>query len=103
MILVLCVVVFLFNFFFFQAEDGIRDTSVTGVQTCALPISLLLLLLLLLFLFHLLLLRTSFSSFFLAYFLSFLFTLPFLLLHLPRLLSSVPILFFPHLDRKSVV
>src|SRR6202023_2275725 len=25
---------------FFQAEDGIRDTSVTGVQTCALPISL---------------------------------------------------------------
>ena len=37
---------FLFNllivvlfFFFFQAEDGIRDWSVTGVQTCALPIS----------------------------------------------------------------
>src|SRR5437763_13978291 len=27
------------SFFFFQAEDGIRDTSVTGVQTCALPIS----------------------------------------------------------------
>src|SRR5437762_7168109 len=27
-----------FLFFFFQAEDGIRDTSVTGVQTCALPI-----------------------------------------------------------------
>ena len=27
------------DFFFFQAEDGIRDTSVTGVQTCALPIS----------------------------------------------------------------
>src|SRR5437762_6954631 len=27
------------KFFFFQAEDGIRDTSVTGVQTCALPIS----------------------------------------------------------------
>src|SRR5437764_2860954 len=26
--------------FFFQAEDGIRDTSVTGVQTCALPISM---------------------------------------------------------------
>src|SRR5438093_8730628 len=26
-------------FFFFQAEDGIRDWSVTGVQTCALPIS----------------------------------------------------------------
>src|SRR5437879_7288020 len=25
--------------FFFQEEDGIRDTSVTGVQTCALPIS----------------------------------------------------------------
>src|SRR5437762_14185383 len=28
--------------FFFQAEDGIRDTSVTGVQTCALPISMVL-------------------------------------------------------------
>src|SRR5258708_22276734 len=28
-------------FFFFQAEDGIRDDLVTGVQTCALPISLL--------------------------------------------------------------
>src|SRR5437764_3878413 len=28
-------------FFFFQAEDGIRDTSVTGVQTCALPICFL--------------------------------------------------------------
>src|SRR2546430_5475042 len=27
--------------FFFQAEDGIRDLTVTGVQTCALPISLL--------------------------------------------------------------
>src|SRR5260370_18938847 len=27
-------------FFFFQAEDGIRDSSVTGVQTCALPISI---------------------------------------------------------------
>src|SRR5437667_4389830 len=27
-------------FFFFQAEDGIRDRDVTGVQTCALPISL---------------------------------------------------------------
>src|SRR5260370_24849835 len=31
-----CLVYF---FFFFQAEDGIRDSSVTGVQTCALPIS----------------------------------------------------------------
>src|SRR5437667_8076004 len=29
-----------FIFFFFQAEDGIRDRDVTGVQTCALPISL---------------------------------------------------------------
>src|SRR2546429_6319953 len=28
-------------FFFFQAEDGIRDVAVTGVQTCALPISFL--------------------------------------------------------------
>src|SRR2546427_8671099 len=27
-----------FMFFFFQAEDGIRDLTVTGVQTCALPI-----------------------------------------------------------------
>src|SRR2546422_8565887 len=32
--------VFLCLFFFFQAEDGIRDVAVTGVQTCALPISL---------------------------------------------------------------
>src|SRR5688572_31560573 len=31
----MCVVCF---FFFFQAEDGIRDLTVTGVQTCALPI-----------------------------------------------------------------
>src|SRR5699024_12693537 len=32
--------VFVFSFFFFfQAEDGIRDRNVTGVQTCALPIS----------------------------------------------------------------
>src|SRR6266540_6801477 len=31
--MMLCVV-----FFFFQAEDGIRDRDVTGVQTCALPI-----------------------------------------------------------------
>src|SRR6266581_6014132 len=30
---------FCFFFFFFQAEDGIRDGRVTGVQTCALPIS----------------------------------------------------------------
>src|SRR5260370_36366028 len=28
----------IYFFFFFQAEDGIRDSSVTGVQTCALPI-----------------------------------------------------------------
>src|SRR2546421_1342043 len=34
-VLLLC-----FFFFFFQAEDGIRDLIVTGVQTCALPISL---------------------------------------------------------------
>src|SRR5688572_9065404 len=27
-------------FFFFQAEDGIRDLTVTGVQTCALPIAI---------------------------------------------------------------
>src|SRR5258707_10256748 len=35
-IFVLC---YSFFFFFFQAEDGIRDIGVTGVQTCALPIS----------------------------------------------------------------
>src|SRR5437016_11816423 len=34
--------VFFFFFFFFQAEDGIRDWSVTGVQTCALPIYIIL-------------------------------------------------------------
>src|SRR2546422_10562533 len=33
---------FICFFFFFQAEDGIRDVAVTGVQTCALPISSLL-------------------------------------------------------------
>src|SRR5205823_9906461 len=32
-------IVSFFFFFFFQAEDGIRDKLVTGVQTCALPIS----------------------------------------------------------------
>src|SRR2546430_4812008 len=32
-------VLFCSFFFFFQAEDGIRDLTVTGVQTCALPIS----------------------------------------------------------------
>src|SRR5207248_4228861 len=32
-----CIYLFIF-FFFFQAEDGIRDRTVTGVQTCALPI-----------------------------------------------------------------
>ena len=30
--------IFISIFFFFQAEDGIRDADVTGVQTCALPI-----------------------------------------------------------------
>src|SRR2546430_6496393 len=34
---------FVIEFFFFQAEDGIRDLTVTGVQTCALPICLSLL------------------------------------------------------------
>src|SRR2546427_976782 len=38
-ILELIYTLFLFCFFFFQAEDGIRDLTVTGVQTCALPIS----------------------------------------------------------------
>src|SRR2546427_10807070 len=38
----MCIVLafFFFFFFFFQAEDGIRDLTVTGVQTCALPICL---------------------------------------------------------------
>src|SRR5699024_12126743 len=31
--------IWLIGLFFFQAEDGIRDRNVTGVQTCALPIS----------------------------------------------------------------
>src|SRR2546422_8130053 len=35
---VLCFYVAMCCFFFFQAEDGIRDVAVTGVQTCALPI-----------------------------------------------------------------
>src|SRR2546429_5035675 len=35
--MVICCIVL--DFFFFQAEDGIRDVAVTGVQTCALPIS----------------------------------------------------------------
>src|SRR2546421_5241921 len=35
----LYILVFACFFFFFQAEDGIRDLIVTGVQTCALPIS----------------------------------------------------------------
>src|SRR5205085_7294490 len=34
----LYVIYFFYFFFFFQAEDGIRDLTVTGVQTCALPI-----------------------------------------------------------------
>src|SRR5258707_5172933 len=33
------IIVRCYFFFFFQAEDGIRDIGVTGVQTCALPIS----------------------------------------------------------------
>src|SRR5205807_6431475 len=33
-----CLAVCSYSFFFFQAEDGIRDYKVTGVQTCALPI-----------------------------------------------------------------
>src|SRR5205085_7440708 len=42
MCLSLSLITFVFSifvfFFFFQAEDGIRDLTVTGVQTCALPI-----------------------------------------------------------------
>src|SRR5690606_39666781 len=36
---ILCFLCLFLSFFFFQAEDGIRDFHVTGVQTCALPIS----------------------------------------------------------------
>ena len=35
---VYCMLINFYGFFFFQAEDGIRDYKVTGVQTCALPI-----------------------------------------------------------------
>src|SRR5688572_21074944 len=38
MVLVACFRTSFIVFFFFQAEDGIRDLTVTGVQTCALPI-----------------------------------------------------------------
>src|SRR5205807_5171128 len=38
-LLLICLFFFCCFFFFFQAEDGIRDYKVTGVQTCALPIS----------------------------------------------------------------
>src|SRR5205085_7792108 len=38
-VIFLFMLVFFVFFFFFQAEDGIRDLTVTGVQTCALPIS----------------------------------------------------------------
>src|SRR2546427_3567322 len=34
----MCAYTLILVFFFFQAEDGIRDLTVTGVQTCALPI-----------------------------------------------------------------
>src|SRR5438132_3582682 len=39
LLLISLIFFFFFFFFFFQAEDGIRDHCVTGVQTCALPIS----------------------------------------------------------------
>src|SRR5437660_12472672 len=39
MIIIVFSLFYFFFFFFFQAEDGIRDGHVTGVQTCALPIS----------------------------------------------------------------
>src|SRR5699024_11876219 len=38
-IYILALISFCLCVFFFQAEDGIRDRNVTGVQTCALPIS----------------------------------------------------------------
>src|SRR5699024_11737374 len=39
-VLLIIILLVMVLFFFFQAEDGIRDRNVTGVQTCALPISL---------------------------------------------------------------
>src|SRR2546430_8022432 len=36
--MIVCLSMCVWFFFFFQAEDGIRDLTVTGVQTCALPI-----------------------------------------------------------------
>src|SRR5689334_21805108 len=42
-IVMLEIIMVIFFFFFFQAEDGIRDGTVTGVQTCALPILAILL------------------------------------------------------------
>src|SRR5437016_6326348 len=41
LLLLFLIVPLFYQYFFFQAEDGIRDWSVTGVQTCALPISLI--------------------------------------------------------------
>src|SRR2546425_8138156 len=41
LVMVVFFIAFRWILFFFQAEDGIRDKLVTGVQTCALPISLL--------------------------------------------------------------
>src|SRR5690606_39754422 len=38
-VIIFCEYFYFLYFFFFQAEDGIRDFHVTGVQTCALPIS----------------------------------------------------------------
>src|SRR5439155_12159201 len=37
-LLIFNTIIHIYFFFFFQAEDGIRDGHVTGVQTCALPI-----------------------------------------------------------------
>ena len=38
LLLLLLFIIIIIFIFFFQAEDGIRDVAVTGVQTCALPI-----------------------------------------------------------------
>ena len=42
----------IFCFFFFQAEDGIRDHCVTGAQTCALPILILIPMQIVYYVFH---------------------------------------------------
>src|SRR5699024_7387700 len=59
-----CLTKIVFFYFFFQAEDGIRDRNVTGVQTCALPISIGTMVAFLLYLFQIIMPMTMFAMFF---------------------------------------